>query len=271
MDWLLLPFSTLRTVQVFESLLPLTGCGACIMLCAHSLSYYWQWASSLCASYFSHWVVERDEHARLAALVLRFVSPPRNPHDNIRYIFCPQYSVWRMMRNMAETCVCAALGASGIVAELCPRDSPAHKRLRAVAPFMTSLLGRALVYIIFGMICSGNYTYVSTTTHKAGPSSRLLAEIGDDTSIRVNSAFWAFFCVISGIYMMATGVITLLYYFKVNGAVVQSERHQELTATFLRRTGWGFGTGTEHADGPSVSFSPFTPAAEVTAEGYQQQ
>ncbi|KAF4673825.1 hypothetical protein FOL46_006378 [Perkinsus olseni] len=106
-----------------------------------------------------------------------------------RYIFCPQYSVWRMMRNMAETCVCAALGASGIVAELCPRDSPAHKRLRAVAPFMTSLLGRALVYIIFGMICSGNYTYVSTTTHKAGPSSRLLAEIGDDTSIRVNSAY----------------------------------------------------------------------------------
>ncbi|EER09908.1 hypothetical protein Pmar_PMAR018552 [Perkinsus marinus ATCC 50983] len=225
MDWLISPISTLRAVQVIESLLPFSGCGACIMLCTHSLSY----------------------------------------------IFCPQYSVWRMMRNMAETCICAALGASGIIAEVCPRDSPAHKRLRAVAPFMTSLLGRALVYIVFGMICSGNYTYVSSTSHKIDPTSRALAGIGDDISIRVNSAFWAFFCVISGMYMMTTGIITLVYYFKVNGSVLQSERHQELTATFLRRTGWGFGADRDASDGRSVSFSPFTPTTEVTAEGYQQQ
>mmetsp|Transcript_29046 Transcript_29046/g.24028 ORF Transcript_29046/g.24028 Transcript_29046/m.24028 type:complete len:186 (-) Transcript_29046:13-570(-) len=183
------------------------------------------------------------------------------------YLLCPQYCIWMMMRNMAETCVCAGLGASGIIAQLCPKDSPAHKRLRAVAPFMTSLLGRALVFIIFGMICSGNYTYVSISDGKHESGGRFLGE--SSTSIRVNSAFWAFFCVISGIYMMATGVITLMYYLKVNGSAVQDERHQELTATFLRRNSWGFGGDEEE---PSVSFSPFTPASDepITTEEYQQ-
>lgn len=39
------------------------------------------------------------------------------------------------------------------------------------------------------MICSGNYTYVSSTSHKIDPTSRALAGIGDDISIRVNSAY----------------------------------------------------------------------------------
>ncbi|KAF4663572.1 hypothetical protein FOL47_005666 [Perkinsus chesapeaki] len=151
---------------------------------------------------------------------------------------------------MAETCVCASLGASGLIAQL-PQDSPAQKRLRAVAPFMTSLLGRALVFIIFGMICSGNYTYVATSAEEgnldAAGGSRFLGQSSSSTSIRVNSTFWAFFCVISGIYMTGTGVITLVYYFK-------------------------FGDGGEGEE-PSVSFSPFTPVASeqpITTEEYHQ-
>mmetsp|Transcript_26932 Transcript_26932/g.22217 ORF Transcript_26932/g.22217 Transcript_26932/m.22217 type:complete len:135 (+) Transcript_26932:3-407(+) len=75
---------------------------------------------------------------------------------SLSYIFCPQYSFWRLLSNLADLALFGGLGVAGMIAELWPRDSKAHKVIRTVLPFMTSFVGRALFYIVIGMLCSGN-------------------------------------------------------------------------------------------------------------------
>mmetsp|Transcript_26931 Transcript_26931/g.22216 ORF Transcript_26931/g.22216 Transcript_26931/m.22216 type:complete len:101 (+) Transcript_26931:127-429(+) len=95
-----------------------------------------------------------------------------------------------------------------MIAELWPRDSKAHKVIRTVLPFMTSFVGRALFYIVIGMLCSGNYTYKSVRGNGIEESEgrrMMMMMLGEDDNVKVNSGFWSFFCVISGLFMISTG------------------------------------------------------------------
>ncbi|KAF4657771.1 hypothetical protein FOZ61_006067 [Perkinsus olseni] len=137
-----------------------------------------------------------------------------------------------------------------VVEVITPRDSKAHKVIRAVLPFMTSFIGRAVFYIVIGMLCSGNYTYksvrsVTEGSREEGEARMLMALLGEDDGVKVNSGFWSFFCVLSGMFMISTGALTLYYAIKYKGFSLfnSTARQRELSTPMMSAGAGGGPTG----------------------------
>ncbi|KAF4689883.1 hypothetical protein FOZ63_013337, partial [Perkinsus olseni] len=197
------------------------------------------------------------------------------------------YSLWRLLRNLADLALFGGLGVAGMIAELWPRDSKAHKVIRAVLPFMTSFIGRAVFYIVIGMLCSGNYTYksvrsVTEGSREEGEARMLMALLGEDDGVKVNSGFWSFFCVLSGMFMISTGALTLYYAIKYKGfSLFNSTARQRELSTPMMSAGAGGGPAGGGGTMPNapvleeealpIPFAPFPPEGRTpTVEGTVQ-
>jgi hypothetical protein len=113
-----------------------------------------------------------------------------------RYLFSSPGSMWVLFHNMADLMIFFGFGFAGIVAELFPRDSFAYKTLKANLPFMNSLIGRSLFYVISGMFAMGNFS----------SSKNNICYIKEDNETQ---SMWTVFCILSGIFMCGVGAITL--------------------------------------------------------------
>lgn len=139
---------------------------------------------------------------------------------SVSYLFSPSHSLFRFVHNFADLLLFLAFGLSGLVAEVFPRDSILHKTLKSNFPFLNSLVGRGVFYVIFGMIIMGNYGGVvgavgSVNSTDDGPGN-----------------FWGYFCVGSGLYMCSVGVVLLVNAVRHSGArsLVPTELSQPIVA-----------------------------------------
>lgn len=129
---------------------------------------------------------------------------------SLSYLFLTPSSVsfFRLLHNFADLILFGIIGIAGIVAEVFPRDSTLHKVLKANIPFIYSILGRALFYLLFGLVVMGNNFTNSANTKCNPPTRRLLM---DEQQQVDEDDHWDTFSLVTGITIATIGFITLLY------------------------------------------------------------
>jgi hypothetical protein len=125
----------------------------------------------------------------------------------VRYLVLGVDSYWRLVHNLADLMIFLGFGLAGLVAELFPRESIAYRLLKSNLPFLNTLIGRAVFYLLFGCFAMGNYSGKNSGCAVTSPLSAE-SSLGVSSEGAPDSA-WGFFCVASGIFMVGVGVATL--------------------------------------------------------------
>lgn len=124
----------------------------------------------------------------------------------VRYLVLGVDSYWRLAHNLADLMIFLGFGLAGLVAELFPRESLAYRLLKSNLPFLNTLIGRAVFYLLFGCFAMGNYSGKNSACVVTTPLSRdSLFGSGEGAP----DSAWGFFCVASGIFMVGVGAATL--------------------------------------------------------------
>jgi hypothetical protein len=119
----------------------------------------------------------------------------------------------KLIHNLADIVVFTGLGVSGIVAELFPRDSPTYRLLKAHFPFLVTLIGRGIFYIVLGCLVMGDFSDNGV--------GRTLWVQGNE-----GLGFMGYFTVVSGMFILATGLAQL--YLAVKNRSARSLQTAEL-------------------------------------------
>jgi hypothetical protein len=101
-------------------------------------------------------------------------------------------STFRLLHNLADIVLFLMLGLAGLVAELFPKDSFTYRVLKSNFPFLNSLIGRGIFYILLGFIVMGDYSEKKTTG------------LGDEAN--EPDSDWGYFSIISGSYISLVGI-----------------------------------------------------------------
>jgi hypothetical protein len=136
-------------------------------------------------------------------------------------------SLFRRLHNLADVCLFLIFGLSGIVAELFPKDSFSYRILKSNVPFLNTLIGRGLFYVLLGFVVMGDYR-----SHAA--ISRLLTQ--DDSDAPDDSL--GYFSILSGSYISLVGIGLLVTAYKSQRRSLSSELTQPIVA-FVPSMGTG--------------------------------
>lgn len=110
--------------------------------------------------------------------------------NSFGFLFFPSNnSMFQFFHNFADLILYLFFGFAGLVAEIFPRDSLFSKILKSNFPLINTLLGRGIVYVLFGMIVMGM--------------------AGNDQNA-ITSGLYAYFCIFSGLYMSIVGIVLLI-------------------------------------------------------------
>jgi hypothetical protein len=127
----------------------------------------------------------------------------------------------RFIHNVADIVLFMGFGVSGIVAELFPRDSPTYRILKSNFPFLMTLVGRGIFYVILGCLVMGDLTSGSLTARKNDLT------VNEDQDSDDSLGFWGYFTVLSGLYIVVTGIAQL--YMSVKSRSFRSLHTAELS------------------------------------------
>ena len=106
------------------------------------------------------------------------------------------------MHNFGDVFLFLLFGLSGLVAELFPRDSYTYKILKSNFPFLNSLIGRGVFYIVLGFVVMGDYTPRTTPAAANATVSSAHPILSDSDE---PESGWSYFTAVSGVYISLVG------------------------------------------------------------------
>ena len=176
----------------------------------------------------------------------------------VRYLALGGDSYWRLLHNLADLMIFMGFGLAGLVAELFPRESFAYRILKSNLPFLNTLIGRAVFYVLFGCFAMGNFSVKSSSVCLPANSAMLQGEADDSGA---PNTLWGFFCVASGIFMVGVGAATLAVGLKYR--VAQGRPHTErllaVQPAVQLRSGGGVLLATDQDEDTGRIMMPFAP------------